>query len=175
MLAREDPDLKDLASRIHTLYFLATPHRGSGFSKIFANILNVSYGQKPFVAELSRNSESIASINDSFRHLAGDLQLWSFYETDPSNLVVTQAVIVDKTSATLGFPNEKSYPLNADHRGVCKFFRQTDPNYQTLRNTFSTTIDRISLDSNTTTSQASASLLTCYRFEIFVTYLKTPT
>jgi hypothetical protein len=162
MLAREDPDLKDLASRIHTLYFLATPHRGSDFSKIFANILNISYGQKPFVAELSRNSDSIAMINDSFRHFAKDLQLWSFYETDPSNLVLTQAVIVDKFSATLGFPNEKSYLLNADHRGVCKFHHQTDPNYQTLRNSFSTTIDKILLDSNTTASLPSGSLLICH-------------
>jgi hypothetical protein len=174
MLAREDPDLKHIANRIHTLYFLATPHRGSGFSKIFANILNVSYGQKSFVPELSRSSESIALINDSFRHCAGDLQLWSFYETKPSKLLVTHATIVDKTSATLGFQNEKSYPLIADHRGVCKFRQQTDPNYQTLRNTFSTTIDMISLNSNPTPPQVSVSLLTCYRFEIFFAYFKTP-
>ena len=177
MLAREnqDPDLKDLASRIHTLYFLATPHRGSDFSKIFSNILNISYGSKPFVAELSRNSDSIAWINDSFRHHAPDLQLWSFYETDPINLVVTQAVIVDKFSATLGFPNEKSYPLNADHRGVCKFYLQTDPNYRTLRNSFSSTIDKILSDSKTATSLTPIILFTYYRLEIFVTYLKTPT
>lgn len=150
MLAREDPDLKDLANRIHTLYFLATPHRGSEFSKLLANILGVSYGQKPFVSELNRDSDSITQINDSFRHFAKDVQLWSFYETELSNLVVTQAVIVDKSSATLGFPNEKCYPLNADHRGVCKFHLQTDPNYQTLRNSFSATIDKILFDSNIT-------------------------
>ena len=148
MLAREDPDLKDLASRIHTLYFLATPHRGSEFSKLFANILSVSYGLKPFVSELSHDSDSIANINDSFRHYAKDVQLWSFYETELSNLIITQAVIVDKSSATLGYPNEKSYPLQADHRGVCKFHLQTDPNYQTLRNSFSVTIDKILLDRN---------------------------
>ncbi|OCK74785.1 hypothetical protein K432DRAFT_429827 [Lepidopterella palustris CBS 459.81] len=142
-LAREDPDLKDLASRIHTLYFLATPHRGSDLAKTLTNILKVSYGAKPFVTELERNSESIASINDSFRHFAEDLQLWSFYETFPSNLMLTKAIIVDKASAILGYPNERSSLLNADHRGVCKFDQQTDRNYQTLRNAFITTIDTI--------------------------------
>ena len=148
MLAQEDPDLKDLANRIHTLYFLATPHSSSDYSKLFANILSVSYGIKPFVSELSRDSDSIANINDSFRHYAKDVQLWSFYETDPSNFITTQAVIVDKSSATLGYPNEKSWALKADHRGVCKFHFRTDPNYQSLRNSFSVTIDKILLDSD---------------------------
>jgi hypothetical protein len=155
MLAREeseDHDLKQLANRIHTLYFLATPHGGSSFSKIFANMISVSYGQKSFIAELGRKSESIALINDSFRKCAEDLQLWSFYETKPSNLFVTQAIIVDKNSATLGFSNEEPYPLNADHRGICQFHNQTDPNYQTLLNAFCATIDRIQLDSNLTLS-----------------------
>src|SRR5215469_11463408 len=107
MLAREDPDLKDLASRIHTLYFLATPHQGSDLAKILVNILKVSYGPKPFVTELDRNSESIASINDSFRHYAEDLQLWSFYETVPTGFKLTNVIIVDKASATLGYPKEK--------------------------------------------------------------------
>ena len=148
MLAREDPDLKDLANRIHTLYFLATPHRGSDYSKLFANILSVSYGIKPFVSELSRDSDSIANINNSFRHFSKDVQLWSFYETYASDFIVTQAVIVKESSATLGYPDEKSFPLKADHRGVCKFHFRTDPNYQTLRNSFSVTIDKILLDRN---------------------------
>ncbi|KAF4631256.1 hypothetical protein G7Y89_g6870 [Cudoniella acicularis] len=141
MLAREAPELQHLANRINTLYFLATPHRGSDFSTTFSNILSISYGKKPFVNELKPSSKSTEMINDSFRQYAGDLQLWSFYETKPTML---NAVIVEKSSATLGFPNEKSYPLNADHRGVCKFDRQTDPNYKTLRNALVTTVDTIS-------------------------------
>jgi hypothetical protein len=153
MLAREDPDLKDLASRIHSLYFLATPHRGSDLAKILVNILKVSYGTKPFVTELERNSESIASINDSFRHCSEDLQLWSFYETVPSNFVLTKMIIVDKASATLGYAKERSSLLNADHCSICKFDQQTDPNYQTLRNAFITTIDTILSECNTIPSK----------------------
>ncbi len=169
MLAREDPDLQNLASRIHTLYFLASPHKGSDFAKTFSNIINVSFGEKPFIAELSRSSQSIALINESFRKCAGNLQLWSFYETNPTRLVLTQALIVDKASATLDLPNERSYPLNADHRGICRFLGPKDPNYKTLRNTFITTIDKISSNSNPAPSQVSISWLTCNRFEIFKT------
>ena len=113
------------------------------------NVLKVSYGQKPYVAELDRNSGSIASINDSFRHFAEDVQLWSFYETVPSNLVLTSAIIVDKGSANLGYAKERTSLLNADHRGVCKFDLPTDPNYKTLRNAFVTTVDSILLDGET--------------------------
>jgi hypothetical protein len=158
MLAREDPDLNDLASRIHTLYFLATPHRGSDFTKILVKVLKVSHGPKPFLAELKRNSESIASVNDSFRHLADDLQLWSFYETVPTNLVFRSGMIVDKASATLGYAKERSSLLNADHRGVCKFDHPTDPNYQTLRNAFITTIDMILSDCIATPSKIAKKL-----------------
>ncbi|KAL9046744.1 MAG: hypothetical protein Q9214_000500 [Letrouitia sp. 1 TL-2023] len=143
ILAQEDPALKELASRIHTLYFLATPHRGSDLTKILMNVLKVSYGQKAFVAELERNSGFINSTNDSFRHYAENLQLWSFYETFPSQIVLTNAVIVDKSSATLGYAREHISPLNADHRSVCKFDLPSDPNYKTLRNAFITTIDII--------------------------------
>ncbi|KAK2744313.1 hypothetical protein FQN55_006827 [Onygenales sp. PD_40] len=143
ILAREDAELQDLGDRIHTLYFLATPHRGSDLAGILANILRVSYGSKPFVTELRHNSGMIASINDSFRHFANDLQLWSFYETIPSNFVFTKTMVVHKASATLDYTTEKSSPLNADHRGVCKFDQQADPNYQTLRNAFTATIDQI--------------------------------
>ena len=143
ILAREDPALKDLASRIHTLYFLATPHRGSDLAKTLTNVLKVSYGQKAFVTGLVRNSSLIHSINISFRHYAEDIQLWSFYETFPSNLVLTSALIVDESSGTLGYAKEHISPLNADHRGICKFDLPSDPNYKTLRNAFITTIDGI--------------------------------
>lgn len=147
MLAREDPLLNELACRIHTLYFLATPHRGSDLSKVLSNIMKVSYGQKAFVSDLDRNSGSICSINDSFRHFAGDVQLWSFYETLPSSLVITNVLIVDKASATLGYARERTSLLNADHRGIGKFDLPSDPNYKTLRNAFITTIDSIPSES----------------------------
>jgi len=143
ILAREDPALRELVRRIHTLYFLATPHRGSDLAKTLINILKVSYGQKAFVSDLERNSSLIKSTNDSFRHHAEDLQLWSFYETFPCQILLISVLIVDKSSATLGYPREHISPLTTDHRGICKFDLPSDPNYKTLRNAFITTIDTI--------------------------------
>lgn len=146
MLAREDRSLRAIANRIHTVYFLATPHRGADLARTLGNILRVCGVSKTFVTELNRSSDSISSINDSFRHFAEDLRLWSFYETVDSDLGATKARIVDKNSATLGFAHEMNSPLDADHRGVCKFDQDTDPNYQTLLKAFRMTIDIISAD-----------------------------
>ena len=125
------------------MYFLATPHRGSDLARTLSNILRVVYRQKAYVNELEPNSALLSSMNDSFRHYAQDLQLWSFYETVQSSLPGSKAIIVDKVSATLGYPHERIALLNADHRGVCKFDQPTDPNYKSLRNAFSSTIDTI--------------------------------
>lgn len=91
------------------------------------------------MSELVRGSGSIATINDAFRQYMKDLQLWSFYETLPTKI----GIIVDKDSATLGYEKERIALLNADHRGVCKFDSQSDPNYRTLRNALSSTVDTI--------------------------------
>ncbi|MCJ1251592.1 hypothetical protein MMC30_008827 [Trapelia coarctata] len=143
ILARQDPAFQDLVPRFHSIYFLATPHRGSDLARVLTNILRVSWGQKPFVNDLEPNSSIISGINETFRHFAQDLQLWSFYETLQSNLIVYNAMVVDKSSATLGYAHERIALLNADHRGVCKFERPSDPNYKTIRNALSTTVDTI--------------------------------
>ena len=110
------------------------------------NILKVISGPKRYVSEIERNSSSIADINDSFRNYAEDLQLRSFYETVPSSMMFLNTVVVDKDSATLGYDHERAALLNTDHRGVCKFDRPSDPNYQTLRNALSSTVDAIVAD-----------------------------
>jgi hypothetical protein len=162
MLAREDRNLRAIAERVHTIYFLATPHRGADLAKTLGNILRVSGISKTFVTELDRSSDSIASINDSFRHFAEDLHLWSFYETVDSDFGVTKVRIVDKNSATLGFAHEMNSPLDADHRGVCKFSQEADSNYLTLLKAFTTTIDLISAERNIISPFA---LLLTYTFQ----------
>ena len=132
---------------------MATPHRGADLARTLTNILKVTYGQKPYVNELEPNSGLVSGINDTFRHYAQDLQLWSFYETLQSNLLISNAMVVDKTSATLGYPHERTALLNADHRGMCKFNLPSDPNYKTLRNAFSTTVDAIVAEGNVDQSE----------------------
>ena len=146
ILACQDAAFKDLASRFHSMYFLATPHRGADLARTLVNIIKVTYKQKQYVNELEPSSGLLFRINDSFRHYSKGLQLWSFYETVQTNLIVSHAMVVDRASATMGYAHEHIAPLNADHRGVCKFDDPSDPNYKILRNAFSTTVDSIATE-----------------------------
>ena len=68
ILARQDSGCEDLARRFHSMFFLATPHRGSDLATVLQNILAITWGSKPFVADLIPNSLALSEINDSFRH-----------------------------------------------------------------------------------------------------------
>jgi len=147
ILAREDPTCDDLSKRIHSMFFLGTPHRGSNMATILENMLTVSWGRKPFITDLMPNSTSLTAINDAFRHFAPDLHMWSFYETLPAKAAGMNRIVVDQHSAVLGYTNEEVAAMNADHRHVCKFETQADPNYQILRNALLTAVDAMRKES----------------------------
>lgn len=144
MLARQGTAYKTLTERFHTIYFLATPHRGSDSAKLLNNILHIAYSSRAYVADLERGSEAIQSINDEFRNYSTDIGLWSFYETQKLKIGLVSTLIVDPDSATLGYRDEKQMPMNADHRSICKFETPTDPNYIILRNALASTVQSIS-------------------------------
>jgi hypothetical protein len=125
--------------------FLATPHGGSDLAVTLNNILRTSAPHSPrvYVFNLKRSSEMLALLNDSFRHYAQDLILYSFYESQQTNLHIRSELIVPRDSAVMGYPGERSAVLNADHRHVCKFESPSDPNYITVRDTFQSIIDSI--------------------------------
>jgi hypothetical protein len=143
ILARQDPTCKDLAERVHSIFFLGTPHRGSDLAAVLENMLTVAWGKKPFVTDLTPNSSTLTEINDAFRHFAPDLRLWSFYETLPVKAKVMNRIVVERYSATLGYHNEEIAAMNADHRHVCKFDSPANPNYKMLRNALHTAVDMI--------------------------------
>ena len=141
LLARQDPSHHKLASRIHSMFFLATPHRGADSAQLLSNMLKIAitYGSKPYVDSLVPKSDAIQVINDGFRHAYQGIQLWSFFETVKTSV----GLIVEKDSAILDLPGERIQLSNADHRHVCKFDDPSDSNYCTLRNAFISTIDSI--------------------------------
>ncbi|KAI1356446.1 hypothetical protein F5Y01DRAFT_323867 [Xylaria sp. FL0043] len=143
ILARQDISCKDIASRIFSIFFLGTPHRGSDLADVLNKMLTVAWGAKPFVSDLMPNSATLAEINDVFRHYAADVHLWSFYETMPVKTKVMNKLVVEKFSATLGYSNEEISAMDADHRHVCKFDSPMDPNYKKLRNALCTAIDMV--------------------------------
>ncbi|KAF4634517.1 hypothetical protein G7Y89_g3587 [Cudoniella acicularis] len=137
MIAREDPLYNALGERFHTMVFLGTPHRGSGLARVLDYSLKsvlLPHGSKAYVEDLKDDSVMLQLINDGFRHISGNLQLRSFYEVVETQFGPTSSLIVSRESAVLGYPNERSALINANHRGICKFESPSDANYVTVRN-----------------------------------------
>ncbi|MCJ1272854.1 hypothetical protein MMC21_000643 [Puttea exsequens] len=134
LLAWNDPAFEDLVPRFCSIVFLATPHRGSGGAMVAKNISRLFFPRAPrqYVEELERGSDTLQEINDNFRHIAEKLELYSFFETIKMNFVfgsVGNVMIVDKSSATLDYPHEQRFPIQANHRNICKFKHRMDPKY----------------------------------------------
>lgn len=141
ILARQREEFHRLAERVRTIVFLATPHRGADIAQLLSKILNLSPGSRPFVTDLHRNSLATQSINDEFPQYCQDLQLYSFFETLPTPHGVGKSIVVEKDLSILGYANERTAYLNANHREVCKYSSQSDPNYHTVRNALAHAID----------------------------------
>jgi WD40 repeat protein/pimeloyl-ACP methyl ester carboxylesterase len=146
LLSRKDDSVSSFARRLHSIYFLATPHRGSDSAKLLKNILHMASTNRAYIDDLDRNSGAIQSLNDEFRNFSGQVKLWSFYETQKLNVGMTSRLIVDPDSAILGYKEEIQIPMNADHRSICKFDSPTDPNYIIIRNALASTVDDILKD-----------------------------
>jgi WD40 repeat protein len=146
ILARQE--FQSLADRIRCLFFLATPHRGSDSASLLNNILKASglMSPRPYITDLTRGSVSLQIINDEFRNYADQVKLWSFFETVETTIGVHSTIIVDKASAILGYKDERSQLLHANHRGICKFDSPSDPNFVTLRNALVTAVEDLLVD-----------------------------
>lgn len=143
IMARQKEGYEKVSQRVKAILFLATPHRGADLAQLLTKVLNVSSGARPFVKDLHRNSLATQSINEEFPQYCQNLQLYSFYETLPIVYGLGKSLVVEKDAAVLGYPNEHSTYLNANHREVCKYTNQEDPNYQTVRNALASAIDKL--------------------------------
>jgi hypothetical protein len=144
ILSRDVMDLKD---RICSIFFLATPHRGSDYAAILNNILTVSTSSRQYITDLMTGSTSTQLINADFAKCAHELPIFSFFETLRMNMGFTSCLIVEKNSAVLGNGfNERQQLINANHRDICKFDSPDDPNYVAIRNALSGAIQDILKD-----------------------------
>ena len=55
----------------------------------------------------------------------------------------SQVMIVSKDSSVLGYRQEISIPLEADHHSVCKFSSREDPNYRSVVSVLKTTTSKV--------------------------------
>ncbi|CAG9940049.1 unnamed protein product [Clonostachys rosea f. rosea IK726] len=141
LLARETPEFQ---SRIQTIFFLGTPHRGSKYAKILSRILSLSGSSSPnYVKDLELDSVATRVLNDDFSKQAHDIHIYSFYETKEMKLGVTSGIVVPRTSAILGpgFENERVQYLIADHKEMCKFNSPKDANFTRLANALSGAVE----------------------------------
>jgi hypothetical protein len=141
ILARQSAELLPLVRRFQTILFLATPHRELEQADTLFKIFRTSSGNKPWMSDLLPSSQSILkTINDEFSRYCQHLKIYSFYETLPTSLGPTSTIVVGKDQAVLGYANESSTFLNADHRGMCEFEAISDPNYQAVRNALASAV-----------------------------------
>ena len=93
----------DIGKRIHSIYFLATPHRGADLARLLNNILRATlWGTRPYLTNLGPGSEACQIINDQFRLCYKGIVLHSFIESISMNWGVGANLVVPRESATLG-------------------------------------------------------------------------
>lgn len=132
VLGKYDRQYEHIISKTQGIMFLATPHRGAQYTKILNNILSTApLGAPPkaYIEDLDMHSRILQDINEQFRTVCSDVSLVSFFETLKTSFGVTKVLVVEKESGVLGYPQETSNALNADHHSICKFKSREDENY----------------------------------------------
>ncbi|KAF2145863.1 uncharacterized protein K452DRAFT_244254 [Aplosporella prunicola CBS 121167] len=143
LLGNKDEQYRHIVSSVSAIVFLATPHRGSNLAETLNRVLAASFqSRKNFIDDLKKSSRAVGEVNEEFRHFSPHMSLWSFYETLATNIGPKKLMIVDKDSSVLGYPEEVSRPLNADHHEVCKYSGPNDANYLSVRNALKTLATR---------------------------------
>ena len=137
VLAQETSQYSRVGSSLRSIFFLATPHRGSDLADTLSKILKVCPGTRQSVTDLVPASAAIQDINETFPRYSDRLQLYSFFETVPMQLApFKKELVVKQDSAVMGdkYKNEKSTYLSADHRSVSKYESPECSNYRIVRN-----------------------------------------
>ncbi|KAH6640550.1 NACHT and WD domain-containing protein, variant [Chaetomium tenue] len=147
ILGRQDERFASVISSVVGIIFLATPHHGSQYARTLKNVLAAAPIRAPpksYVSALERQSPVIQIINDVFKRQCDDLELVSFYETLPIKLGFMRLFPVEKNSAVLGYENEISASMDADHNSISKYKDEHDPNYIKLKDTMTNMLQKAS-------------------------------
>ncbi len=121
ILGQSDPQYKGIIQSVRSIVLLSTPHRGTNLADL-NKILSVSvfsHSSKQYVSELKQNPPALQDINEQFRNVAPKLQLSFLYETLPTLIGPRKVTVLERISSVLGYPDEVSKGLDADHYNVC--------------------------------------------------------
>ncbi|KAK2005460.1 ankyrin [Colletotrichum eremochloae] len=138
VFAHEDGQpFEKLLRSIGGIVFLGTPHRGSTiatFAGVVGRIINTSMAaasggvrtgpiRTDLLEQLNYDSEALQGVSLAVRNRLRNIQVVSFYETEPTPPL--SSLIVDYTSSTLNIPDEEIIPLYENHRDLCRFPGET--------------------------------------------------
>ncbi|KAI9888711.1 MAG: hypothetical protein M1814_006522 [Vezdaea aestivalis] len=117
-----DPFFKDILDNTKAIPFLGVPHKGSDsawWANFAASALKAaSIGTSTntaLVADLRKDCSTLTNISKQFVDRTTGLKLYTFFERQK----LFGIVVVDESSAQIGVPNEKLFPVEADHRTIC--------------------------------------------------------
>ncbi|KAH7318142.1 hypothetical protein B0I35DRAFT_235851 [Stachybotrys elegans] len=140
--AVQDARYKDMARDCFGVAFFGTPHQGSSYfatHSLAASIQSMLHLSSPLPASLTDDlrvgTSALLHLDDAFKSMAGDVRVWTFYETIDSRLssgadVYITAPLTSIKSAILGMRQERIFPLQSDHAGMASFGRH---NVHTMR------------------------------------------
>ncbi|KAK3295430.1 Alpha/Beta hydrolase protein [Chaetomium fimeti] len=135
----KDHDFTDIYAHTNGIVFFGTPHRGAdaaSWAATLSGILSAASRKPPskFLEALKNDSVELRKISEDFRPFGGRFNIVSFYEEHAHRLL--GRVVVDKSSAIMGLPNEDPMMLGGNHSTMCKFGvgdRRFDPVWRAIR------------------------------------------
>ncbi|ROW01877.1 hypothetical protein VMCG_05611 [Cytospora schulzeri] len=146
-MAKRDKQHRSIVEDCYGVTFFATPHRGSShlsngdFRTRIQSLLYLSNPLTPgLMDQLKLDHPTLLQIDDNFKQLASELQIWTFYETEDSDLsgdgagdptdIPFKVPITSMRSAILNLRHEKVYALQSNHANCASFGMK---NVQTMR------------------------------------------
>jgi hypothetical protein len=84
------------------------------------------------VDALKEDSETLQNITDQFAPLMANFHVYFFWEEEETDLKYTKAYIVDEMSAAPILDNTERCGIASDHRGMCRFDRNTVQSFRTV-------------------------------------------
>ncbi|XWW98067.1 hypothetical protein V2A60_006063 [Cordyceps javanica] len=133
--AFETKRYQQLSKHFAAVAFFGTPHRGSDIAQwgtMLGSILKIgslgSTTNLQLTKDLEPKSRVLTQISDSFTGHGKSLTIFSFYETEKMNHA--NCLVVNKDSATLGWPDETRIGVDGNHRSICRFSSAEEPRFR---------------------------------------------
>jgi hypothetical protein len=88
--------------------------------------------ESSLINALEKESETLQNITDQFAPLMSNFRIFFFWEQEKTDLKYTKDYIVEEASAAPILDSTERSGIAADHRGMCKFEKNTDQGFRTV-------------------------------------------